>query len=414
MKKIAGVLFFVIVGSFAFFQFHVQSVQQLDLCSQGLPYSGSSIRTQCRETFQNLQYTPTGPRVYIRAEESGLRSIESISDLKMAGQNFENLGRFVEIQIVEEIVSGKTVKRKVERILEKSEPHKKRMALRLKKMDPDILVGTEVQDIDVAQRYVNEHLDEKYKAILIEGNDPRGIDICFFVKKDLPFDFEVQSNKEVKREDGKPIFSRDLPVMFARPKGADPASRPLFAVVGTHYRSQKIFKKEIEKNLQEKPEDQKDDQKDDQRRTEQVLSTVKILNDLNQKFENLPVFMSGDFNNDVRNSPEFNPLYQWGLKDSMDFAPNAPPRGQRFTQYFSMNGEILTKQLDVILVSPMAQAFVKLAGIQRDLDDNGVEKPMPRKSNHINARASDHDGVTATIDFSQIYNLYLKFFSSNN
>jgi hypothetical protein len=66
---------------------------------------------------------------------------------------------------------GRLVKRK-------SEAERKLIAKRIKQMDLDVLAVQEAEDIDTLRHFVREDLSGLYKHIvLIEGNDPRLIDV---------------------------------------------------------------------------------------------------------------------------------------------------------------------------------------------------------------------------------------------
>lgn len=330
-----------------------------------------------------------GPWLYLRASDKILhRDIQSLRELKIVGQNFENLGSFTD-KVKED---GKWIEKKYE----KSVAAKQSLARRLKKMNADIIIGTEIKDIETAQTYADQYLGGEYQAILIEGNDGRGIDICYFVKKDLPFDFEVQSHKYIKSSRSNDlVFSRDLPVVLVREKGADPTTSPLFAMIGTHYKSQVGDTAAL--------------QKTQAKRAEQVQASIAIVADLLKKFPDLAIFFGGDFNNDLRRSPEFAPLFAAGFQDSMDVTQTVPAE-QRGTQYFlpdpavfGANPGLIVEQLDGILVNPVARGFVLQAGIQKDIDEAGNETSPPKTKEDEDRRGSDHDAVFLVMDFFKLF-----------
>jgi hypothetical protein len=60
----------------------------------------------------------------------------------------------------------------------KPERDRKQIATRIKRMDLDVLAVQEVEDIDTLRQFVREDLGSLYRhVVLIEGNDPRLIDI---------------------------------------------------------------------------------------------------------------------------------------------------------------------------------------------------------------------------------------------
>lgn len=369
---------------------HYNETNQIDLCSEAPPTLGVHFKTECRDSYIKRGNNSKGPWEYLRASQENKRQITSIKELKIIEQNFENLGSFVEV-----IKNGEKTEQK---IVEKPEIHKKNLALRIKKMNPDIIIAAEVKDIQAATEYAEKYLDGLYQAILIEGNDQRGIDVCFFIKKDLPFDIEVQSHRNTLQKAEAPgmLFSRDLPVISIRESGAPTTSEPLMILAAVHYKAQM-------------PDPVKD-QKALKKRAEQVKATIEILKEFKEKFPNSPILASGDFNNDIRNSPEFEPFFTNQFKDAMDVATDSPPKDKRGTQYFFFNennpdkaGQLSNEQLDALMSDPNAQKYILSAGIQRDVNEKGEELPHPKTPEEVNERASDHDGIWAVIAFETLY-----------
>lgn len=369
-------------------------------CSEIPPTMGTAFRAECRDSYIRFGNKELGPIAYLRSNNSApKRPITDISKLKIMGQNFENLGSFVEVQ------RNGDVEKKV--IVEKPESHKRTLALRIKKQDPDIIIAAEVKDIQTATEYAEKYLDGLYQPILVEGNDQRGIDVCFFIKKDLPFDIQVQSHKEIptsQEEVIDPLFSRDLPVLLIRQPNALPKSQPLMVLAGVHYKAQM-------------PDPVKD-KKAQIRRAKQVTGTVKILQKLKETYPDSPIFLSGDFNNDVRDKKsEFKPFYENSFNDAMNIAKDSPPEEQRGTQYFffeekappGQQGTLSNEQLDVVFADTNGQKYILSAGIQRDVDEKGIERPKPQSPDEVNQRASDHDGVFAVIDFKMLFQNYSQF-----
>lgn len=374
-------------------------------CSEIPTTMGAFFKSECRDSYIHYGHDELGPVAYLRSNSNlPKRKIADIKSLKIMGQNFENLGTFIEKQ---RDSNGE----EKEVILEKPDNLKHAMGIRILKQNPDIIVGAEVKDIQTATDYAEKYLQGLYQAILIEGNDQRGIDLCFFIKKDLPLDIQVQSHKEIPTPQNKevldPLFSRDLPVLLIRNANAPAKSEPLMIIAGVHYKAQM-------------PDPAKD-QKALVRRSKQVKGTLDILNGLKSTYTHSPIFVLGDFNNDIRNSPEFQPFYDNNYVDSMNIAKDSPPVDQRGTQYFffpknksPQAGQLSNEQLDVVFTDPNAQKYITSAGIQRDVDENGVERLKPKTSKEVNLRASDHDGVYAIINFEQLFQDYQDYTSSGS
>lgn len=384
------------LNSINFNQFHWNTTQVAEFCSEAPITLGTSFRTQCSDVYLIKGDSKLGPWAYLRAtNSSNSRSINDIKDLVVVEQNFENLGRFVE-------VSTDRQGRPHEKILEKSLEKKKSLGLRILSAHPqaDIIIGVEIKDIQTATDFAENFLNGQYQPILIEGNDQRGIDVCYFIKKDLPFDFEIQSHRNLLSENPNqaksselPAFSRDLPVLLLRERGSSPKTTPLMMLAATHFKAQNP--------------DPKKDEKATERRTEQVKKSVEVLRSYQQKYPKLPIMIiSGDFNNDIRTSPEFAPLKDFGFNDSMNLTKDgsSPPLGKRGTQYFfTPKKDISNEQLDSIMVKYKGQDYIKSAFILRDLDQNGHPRPQPTTEDEIALRASDHDGTLTVFDFEKIY-----------
>ena len=84
------------------------------------------------------------------------------------------------------------------------------IALRIKEMNIDILAIQEVEDIDTLHQFNREYLNWLYPYItLVEGNDPRLIDIGLLSK--LPLGKISSWQKTVHPDDpNKTVFGRDL------------------------------------------------------------------------------------------------------------------------------------------------------------------------------------------------------------
>jgi predicted extracellular nuclease len=95
-------------------------------------------------------------------------------------------------------------------VKEKPEAERKLIASRIKRMDLDVLAVQEVEDIDTLRHFVHENLDGLYKhSALIEGNDPRLIDVGLLSKRPLGGVTSWQHMAD-PLDASQPVFSRDL------------------------------------------------------------------------------------------------------------------------------------------------------------------------------------------------------------
>ena len=92
----------------------------------------------------------------------------------------------------------------------KEEGDTEEIARRIREMNVDVLAVQEVEHIDILRQFNDEHLDGMYRyEVLIEGNDPRFIDVGVLSK--LPVG-AITSHQTAEHEEspGIRIFGRDL------------------------------------------------------------------------------------------------------------------------------------------------------------------------------------------------------------
>jgi hypothetical protein len=333
--------------------------------------------------------TVTGPRVYLHAGPGGLRDFDSINELKVGQFNVENMYNYRGKWERNPETNGLML---VKPPFPKPEARWRHLQDVITRSDDDIMIWEEVEDFTAAKDFIDSHLGGRYKVIVIEGNDERGIDIAVLVKKDLPFDVEVQSYKNISYDkDGNKlkVFSRDLPVVSVRKAGAPESDKPIARFVGTHYKSM---------------QDSKGDPKSVLKRTRQVEQTTKILGKYEQTNPNVPIFLMGDFNADLRTGQEFKPLWKAGYKDSFDLVPNPLPKDMRRTHSYLPEGEEpVYGQLDGVLVNKAGQDnLVKSAKIIPYKNADGTDMPLPRTHDERELQGSDHRKLQIVLDFKKM------------
>ncbi len=96
--------------------------------------------------------------------------------------------------------------------LVKAKPESERLLIsqRILDMNVDVLAVQEVEDINILEQFVREDLDNLYPyRVLVEGNDPRLIDVGLLSK--LPVGGVTSWRHAVHPDDEKnPVFGRDL------------------------------------------------------------------------------------------------------------------------------------------------------------------------------------------------------------
>jgi endonuclease/exonuclease/phosphatase family metal-dependent hydrolase len=117
----------------------------------------------------------------------------------------------------------------------KNEADQDTIAARIGAMDLDVLCAQEVEDIDTLRFFAARHLGGGYRhLVLVEGNDPRLIDLAVLSR--LPLGAVVSHQHAVHPEEpGEPVFSRDLLEVDV----LHPTTRTrLFTVFNNHLKSQ--------------------------------------------------------------------------------------------------------------------------------------------------------------------------------
>jgi len=345
--------------------------QQLDSTAQ------RSTSPGLRSAIGSLKRLPSanewGPRVELHLGTSGSRAPEKIETLTIGQYNV------LDLQAT------------------KPEKDLKGVAETILRADPDVLILEEVGGAQILSDFNARYLGSRYEPLLIEGNG-RGIHVGFLLKKDLPFDVEAQSFKNVAEATWtEPLFSRDLPVLVFRERGGDARGPPRFAVAGTHYKSQRSHDATIDTAVI---------------RTRQAEASAEILQHYRQELgPKVPLILGGDFNDDVRHAASFDSLKtRMGFRDSFDLAPatHSVAATDRVTQTFHPRDGSPTKhsQLDAILISGVTpeSGIIREAQVVPYLDAQGKIKPIPKTHAERHQNPSDHFMIRTVIDYSRLRN----------
>lgn len=333
--------------------------------------------------------TVAGP---VSAAGTPVRSLESIRELKVGSYNVENLFEQVGSHVPDPANPGKL--KKVSDAKPKPEWAMRAEGKIILENDLDVVTLAEVEDYKALEDFNERFLEGKYKVFLIEGNDERGIDVAFLVKKDLPFQIEQRSHKDETWIDpvfgGGPtkLFSRDLTSLVVRAPGR---SQPLFVLFGTHYKSKR-------------DRDGRDPESTIMR-TAQVQRTAEIMARYRAEFgADVPMMLAGDFNGSVPTEDAYKPLFlAAGLTDSFDASPNPPSDKDRITHTFHpRGGPAHYAQMDAVLVSKGLRGAVKSAQVYRYKNDDGTVRPIPSTYEERELNPSDHFPLIVTLDFAPI------------
>lgn len=317
------------------------------------------------------------------------RAIDSIDELSIGTYNVENL--FLHLGHHEPKPGAPGKMEKITPPQTKSPEKVAGVAKAIRELDLDIVVLQEVENIEALEALNAQHLDGKYKAVLVEGNDPRGIDVAFLVKKDLPFVFENHSYRRETWVDPRlrdahdsPIFSRDLPALVVRAQGQPVESKPLFVLFGTHFKSKRDFRD---------PTARMQDPESRLFRAAQVKRAVEIIERYREEYgADLPIMIAGDFNGSVHQEREFRALKEDAqLVDGFDVSPNRLNYNERVTHvYFGQRGRPERNQIDAVFVSQSLREHVSESAVYRYKDQNGRPWPLPWKKWQRDSNPSDH------------------------
>lgn len=248
----------------------------------------------------------------------------------------------------------------------------------IKKVDADVLALQEVENLDVLKRFRAKELKNKrYKyAILVDGNDPRKIDVAVLSRYPI---VAVRSYQELRSAKG-PIFSRDC----------------LMVDIQVDSKTLVLFVNHLKSMLDKK--DPKNGRKNTRaRRLEQSRAVKKIVQSRFKGSSGKKAWaVLGDFNDyseagQGTTSGILN-LVKWNQVENV---VNRLPVNERWTHFYdgATGGETPYRQLDYILLSKSladgtsAKPVIERAGLSLKAKDvtvkrlKGVTKTM---------EASDH------------------------
>lgn len=331
-----------------------------------------------------------GPWLYLHAEAQ-TRDLTSFDELGIGTYNVFNLlqhrGKYnLNLNTGEQIRVREPIAKAEDKLIQQGKM--------IFEENNDILFVQEVESLNAAQILNEDHMQGAYRPILIYGNDTRGIHIAMFFKKDLPFDIEIQSHRNLTGDylgQKELIFSRDLPVVFLRKKGAKKSDPPFLILMGEHLKSKRHSFSDPHSNLK--------------RRT-QIKYSLDIKEKFEAQFPNVPIVSLGDFNGDLRSDQELAAYWNRGqMKDSFDLAEKTIPKEERITHtYHPYQKNTVATQLDGVLVSKAGQipGLIKEARIIRYCDSNGCEKPLPKNIEERDQNPSDHFMISTRWDLKRL------------
>jgi exonuclease III len=245
----------------------------------------------------------------------------------------------------------------------KDKPDTDKVAQRIQAMNVDVLAVQEVEDIDILKDFNRNQLNGLYPhQILIEGNDPRFIDVGLLSK--LPLGAVTSFQTAVHKDNpGERVFSRDL--LEVQVLNAT-RTKVLFTLYNNHLKSH--FGDEDNGGA-----GKADNDKLRKQQAEKVAEVVGSRNRVNSKY-----VITGDMNDGLSAAPlhpmltiDGAPLVN-GLANPQETQPAKPepdgnnPATKAWTHRFKPTGQPAQHELfDQIWLSPALAPTLKEAWIDR-------------------------------------------------
>jgi predicted extracellular nuclease len=239
-------------------------------------------------------------------------------------------------------------------------------------VNADIQCLVEVESADTLKRFNVDILGSRFSdRIVIDGNDPRGIDIALAAKKEYPI---VTAKTNIfARKGNKTIFSRDcLEVELKIGRG-----KSLYVLVN-HFKAK-----------------DRNPASSNAKRKLQAAEVSRILRTRYDLKKDL-VVVAGDLNDEPKSAPLAPLMRTPNLHNVFDIVGR--PEDDRWTYYYGVSRQYNT--IDFLLVSDALRKLVKDAGLERrgmynlaQLTD-GAQKPFAGITSW-KLGASDHAAVWA-------------------
>lgn len=260
----------------------------------------------------------------------------------------------------------------------------------LLEINPDILMLCEVGGSESLKNFNDLFLKSNYQTALIEGNSDRNIDVGFLIKKNLPFYFDIATNKNRpidflyphEKDSGHNLpshkFSRDVAELKLFEKDSD---NPFLIILLAHLKSQ-LDHDGI-------------DPQGFQRRRAELNTLLQIHLEILNEYPDIPQVVCGDFNGYAgrhHTDEEFRPIYEkTQLVDILEL--QQIPLELRSTFYQVRNGgKAEGRQIDYCFLSNSLQKHLKpqSAHIYRYKDEGGFELNIPQNMDSKLSLPSDH------------------------
>lgn len=267
-------------------------------------------------------------------------------------------------------------------------------------LNADVLCLQEVEGIDVAEQFNKRYLNDQYVTLGTRGNDSRGIQIIFYIKKALldHVNIKMRSFKnETWIDPTKPqigeqkLFSRDLLTLELRNIDTPEDSPPNLVLFGTHLKSKR---------------DRPGDKQSKIKRGAQVQRTVEIIKDYQKKYgEDLAIIELGDHNGAFNFESEFAPLIEdSGLINVMNFSEISVVLSDRITHTYHPRDEIdRFQEIDGIFFTESLATKINSSEVIPYKNNRGQKLSFARTKAQRDKQPSDHRPVKAIFNFEFLF-----------
>jgi exonuclease III len=266
------------------------------------------------------------------------------------------------------------------------------LAKALKEINADIVMLCEVGGFESLKNFNELFLGSAYSPVLTEGNSDRNIDVGFLIRKNLPFYFDLQSNKN------RPInylYPHERDSMNKAPSTSHKFSRDVAEL--------RLFKNDVEKpflgilltHLKSRLDPEGIDPGGFERRHAELKTLLEIYKEFVQKHPQVPLLVAGDFNGNAtltNTDEEFKPLYaETKLKDVLELAGVTSENRSTFYQVRSTS-RTEGRQIDFCFFNPELAKYLKdkSAYVYRYKDEFGLDIGVPMTLDAKLKLPSDH------------------------
>lgn len=234
--------------------------------------------------------------------------------------------------------------------------------------NPDLIMLCEVGGLESLQNFNHLFLKDQYSPALIEGNSNRNIDVGYLIRKNMPFYFDISTNKNRAINYLYPHEKQSVDTGYSGAKVSHKFSRDVSELHLFQKDREKPFMIFLLTHLKSRLDPENIDPNGFERRSAELKTLIEIYQELEKKHQGqVPIAVAGDFNgNASRFEPdqEFAPLYKnTQLKDVCELAKLEADRTFTFYQV-GRSSKTEGKQLDYCFLSPMLAPYLDPTSVQ--------------------------------------------------